>query len=154
MGKFRLNTSQIADLGRQDQPYDWTNDVESAYARTEGAMNQSGFSALELRGAYFYASTDDNDNQEEHIGQYRVRYHWNECGTATIMAQQITDDDDQYTFRKWNPDKKNVPYGESTDADGDAACGNVCCCYICMCINCMMNVAFEEVVDKAVDGKL
>ena len=69
------------------------------------------------------------------------------------MAQQVQDDDSVYTFRKWNPEKKMVPYGDSTDAEMDQACGSVACCYICMCVNCMMNVMFEEVVDFARDGK-
>ena len=70
------------------------------------------------------------------------------------MAQQIQDNEDVPTFRKWNPEKKFVTYGQSTDADADTTCGNPLCCYICMCVNCCMNTMFEEVVDVARDGKL
>lgn len=98
-----------------------------------------------------FSSTDDNDNEGEHVGQYRIKFHYNECGEATIMAQQIQDDEGVYTFRKWNPDKKNVPFGTSTDAEQDTVCSPMCC-YICMCVNCLMNSLFEEVVDHAKDG--
>ena len=107
-----------------------------------------------MRGAYFIASTDDNDTVAPHIGQYRVKFHYNQCGTATIIAQQIEDNENNMTFRKWNPEKLTVPYGNSTDADADTTCGSPLCCYICMCVNCLMNVMFEEVVDVARDGKL
>merc|ERR1712032_1737695 len=81
-------------------------------------------------------------------------FHYNECGNATIMAQQIEDADGNRTFRKWNPEKKTVPYGQSTDAEQDSTYGNPICCYICLCVNCMMNTMFEEVVDHATDGKV
>ena len=68
------------------------------------------------------------------------------------MAQQIQDNDEVYTFRKWNPDKTMVPYGQSTDADADGSCGPNFLCYACMCVNVFLAYAFEEVVDMATDG--
>ena len=117
-------------------------------------MAQHGFSSFVMRGNYFIASTADNDEVSEHIGQYRVKYHSNECGMATVIAQQISNEGGEQTFRKWNPEKLNVPFGQSTDADADTTCGNPLCCYICMCVNCCMGALFEEVVDTSRDGKL
>jgi hypothetical protein len=74
------------------------------------------------------------------------------CGTTTLIAQQVQDDEDVFTFRKWNPEKISVPFGESTDAEADSTMGGPLCCYICMCVNFLCNTAFEEVVDVAKDG--
>ena len=154
MGKFRLNASQVERLGNRDEQYAWEDEGENAIASTAEALSNAGFSQFVLRGNYFVSSTEDNDEEAPHIGQYRVKFHYNQCGTATIMAQQIQDDQDCYSFRKWNPEKRNVDIGQSTDAEQDGTCGNPCCCYICMCVNCLMNTLFEEVVDVARDGKL
>ena len=80
-------------------------------------MAAAGFARLVLRDAFFYSSTGDNDIVDPHVGQYRIRFHYCPCSTATIMAQQVQDNEDVYTFRKWNPEKKMVPYGQSTDAE-------------------------------------
>ena len=68
MGKFRLNGTQIAMLGKRDDMYSWEDDGESAIANTNAAMARNGFSPLAMRGNYFVGSTDDNDNQIPHIG--------------------------------------------------------------------------------------
>lgn len=99
------------------------------------------------------ASTNNNDLVGEHIGQYRVKFSHSTCGTTTVFAQQMQDEDDVFTFRKWNPEKINVPFKESTDADDDSTCTNPLCCYICLCVNCCFNVMFEEVVDSAQDSE-
>lgn len=57
-----------------------------------------------------------------------------------------------YTFRKWNPDKRKAPFGQSTDADIDSTCGPTALCYTCLCVDLCMNTIFEEVVDMATDG--
>lgn len=58
-----------------------------------------------------------------------------------------------FTFRKWNPNKINVPFGVETDANEDEDWSSCCCCApLCQFVNSIMNVAFEEVIDIAVDG--
>jgi hypothetical protein len=69
-----------------------------------------------------------------------------------VLAQQVRDDDGVWLFRKWNPDKINVPYGQSTDAEADSTLGSNLFCYICAAVNCCMNMAFEEVINHFVDG--
>ena len=117
-------------------------------------MKQFGFAELVFRGNYFESSTTGTNQAALHIGKYRIKFHSNQCGPTTIIAQQVQDHEQVYTFRKWNPEKKRVPYGASTDADADSTYGNPICCYICMCVNCLMNTMFEEVVDAAVDGTI
>ena len=156
MGKFRLNQTQIATLGGQrDIPYEYEDGGEGAISSTADAMAANEFSDFVLRDdGWLYSSTSANE-EGTHNGQYRVKFHSNQCGTATIMAQQIfVDSEDVFTFRKWNPEKRNVDYGQSTDADMDSTCGNPLCCYICACVNCIMGTLFEEVVDVARDGPL
>jgi len=99
-------------------------------------------------------TTSDKDKVGEsapHIGQMRVKFHFNKCGTATIISQAIKNDDDQFTFRKWNPNKLQVPYGVSTDADASGVCSGY---YLCKIVNCCMDSLFEEVIDHAGDGNL
>jgi len=151
LGQYRLSASQISRLGHSNR-----KDVapeDKMVEATADAMSNCGFSAFEARGKYLVASTDDNSLVGDHIGQYRVSFTYDKCDTTTIIAQQMQDDDEVFTFRKWNPEKIHVPYGNSTDAEGDETCGNPLCCYICMCVNCCFSVMFEEVVDRATDGK-
>ena len=154
MGKYRLNAAQIAMLGKREESVSWEDDGETAINNTADVMTEAGFAAFQMRGNYLYSSTDDNEEVGAHVGQYRIKFHYCPCSTVTIMAQQVQDDEDQYTFRKWNPEKKMVPYGQSTDGEQDSTCGNPLCCYICLCVNCLFNTMFEEVVDVARDGKL
>ena len=154
VGNFRLNSAQIAMLGKKEDDIVWEDDGEQAISSTADAMAEAGFSTFQLRGNYLYASTDDNDEVGAHVGQYRIKFHYCQCTQVTIMAQQVQDNEDQYTFRKWNPEKKMVPYGQSTDGEQDSTCGNPLCCYICLCVNCLFNTMFEEVVDVARDGKI
>ena len=153
VGKFRLNSAQITRLGMQQSPVAFEDDGEAAIAQTKSAMFEYDFATLQRRGEYFMSSTADNDDLNEHVGQYRIRFHYCPCDTATIMAQQMQDDDDQFVFRKWNPEKKNAPWGTDTSGEQDSTCGNPICCFICMCVNCLFNAMFEEVVDLSRDGK-
>jgi hypothetical protein len=83
----------------------------------------------------------------------RVKFDFNKCGETSIIAQQVRDDDGIWTFRKWNPTKTNVPYGQSTDAEADSTLGPLIVCYICAAVNCLMSIGpFEEVINHFVDG--
>ena len=77
MGKFRLPATSVSSLGRKDEVYQWGDDGEEAINMTADSMSSKGFSQLVLRGAYFVSSTEDNDNTIEHIGQYRIKFHYN-----------------------------------------------------------------------------
>ena len=79
-------------------------------------------------------------------------FEYDTCGAATIIGQQIQNDEGQTTFRKWNPEKIRVPYGQSTDADNSST-SCLACCYICWCIDKCFSTVLEEVVDCAVDVK-
>ena len=82
-------------------------------------MHDCGFEPFVLKDGYFYSSVQKGQLQTPHLGQYRVKVTYSKCGTASVIAQQIKDHDGNWTFRKWNPVKKTVPYGQSTDADAD-----------------------------------
>jgi hypothetical protein len=153
LGQFRLQPIQVQRLGYQKTSYVWEDEGAAAIEATAESLENNEFTQFELRGDYFIASTVTEDTPEEpHVGQYRVKFHYNECGLTTVMAQQIKDNDDQHTLRKWNPEKLRVEYGKSTDAEADGTMGPALCCYICMCVNCCMNTMFEEVVDQFQDG--
>jgi hypothetical protein len=145
-----MTASQVSRLGHGNRKE--VDPEDKMVQATSGSMQSAGFSDFEIRGKYLIASTDDNSLVGEHIGQYRVSFSYDTCGTTTVIAQQMQDDEECYTFRKWNPEKINVPFHESTAAEGDDTCGNPICCYICMCVNCCFSVMFEETVDMARDG--
>ena len=150
LGEFRLNQSQVSRLGFA---YNKTYELTDEQVKVTGSqMINNGFAEFDIRGSYLYSSTSDNTRKAEHIGQYRVKFDYERCGQTTLIAQQVQDEDDMFTLRKWNPYKTHVPYGESTDAEADSTIGSVMCCYICAAVNCCCNAAFEEVVDFARDG--
>lgn len=47
---------------------EFEDDGEQAIANTEGAMAEKGFATLVRRNGYFYSSTNDNDDESEHVG--------------------------------------------------------------------------------------
>ena len=68
IGKFRLNAQQISCLGMNQETIQFEDDGEQAIANTEGTMAEKGFATLVRRGEYFYSSTNDNDDESEHVG--------------------------------------------------------------------------------------
>lgn len=144
-------------LGLQTSQFDFNSDVaEQACDATGDAMEAAGFEKLHEESHYLHSKATgfDGEEDEDPVGKFRVHFHYNKCDRASLMAQQLQDDEGNYTLRKWNPEKRNVPYGVPTDGDQDGTCGNPLCCYICMCVNCIMNVMFEETVNVARDGNL
>lgn len=156
LGKYRLRADQILRLGR-GQTKKVTLEEESSIAISQSSqkMSGTGFAPFQQRGVFLVSSaSQQNFDDAPHVGQYRVTFEYDTCGPVTIIAQQVMNEEGQNTFRKWNPEKIRVPYGQSTDADSGASYGNPLCCYICMCVDCMCSAAFEEVVDEAVDTKM
>jgi len=64
----------------------------------------------------------------------------------------MKDDQDGYTIRKWNPNKRDIPYGISTDVDIEMP-GNLVLCFCCIAVDTGLNKLFEESVEIAKDGK-
>ena len=116
-------------------------------------MYSYGFKPFVMQGEYLMSSSSLSGHAEEHIGQFRVRFHYNTCGIASVMAQQVQNNERKYTFRKWNPNKKAVLFGESTDEDEDIAKENPILCFMCNFVNWMMNAMFDESIDIVSDRK-
>lgn len=95
------------------------DNAAAAIEETLPALQQNNFAAFTTDGAYLVSSATEHDNKSEHIGQYRVKFHFNKVGKTTVMSQAIKDNDNQFTFRKWNPNKLRVSYGCSTEVDSD-----------------------------------
>lgn len=115
-------------------------------------MRSKGFVPFEKRSEYLYSTTSTENKVETHIGQYRVKFTYAKCGLTSVVAQQIKDNEEHWTFRKWNALKKNVPFGQSTDAEADSTWGSAVFCYACMCVNFIMNTMFEEAILSIKDG--
>ena len=81
---------------------------------------------------YFYSSaTQTQGLTEPHIGQYRVSFYYSPCGPATVIAQQIFDDEsDTFTFRNWDLEKRNVPAGQQEATDDATKATSTAFCYL------------------------
>jgi len=120
---------------------------------TDEKMADLKFMPFLPKDGYLYSSCEESAaNGTEHIGSYRVKVQYKKCGPANVMAQCIQNPSTKkYTFRKWNPDKENVPFGESVDADGGQT--DCYCYYLCNCVNKCCQVVAEEVVFQHWDGE-
>lgn len=157
LGGFRLDYNQIKVLGKTSTELTWEDSGAQAIKMTSENMQQCGFSQFEYRAGSLYASACPEKNNQggfNNIGDYRVRFSYNKCGETSVLAQQIKDDDGRWTFRKWNPNKLNVPFGQSTDAEADSTWGPAYLCYVCLLVNWMFKAMFEEVVNLFTDGKV
>lgn len=89
---------------------------------------------------------------EPHVGQLRVFFEYDRCSSATVIAQQVFDEQSsEFTFRKWNPEKLMVPTSEKTDQESEETLCGPLFCYMCMCVAGCFNTVLEEVVDHATD---
>lgn len=131
---------------------DWENDEEGRLEQVLTNLNESckGFRPFERHGEYLYSSTTEAEPLgTDHIGSFRVRFEYSLCGEVSLMAQQIYNPTDSvWTFRKWNPLKKGLPYGEDT-SEKDAK--NCMClrsffCLCCVIVGWCMDSMAEEVV--------
>ena len=111
-------------------------------------MVYKGFRSFKPQGDYLVSSAhNDSYGDGIHYGQYRVKFEWSPCDIVTVVAQQIESNKGFRTFRKWNPKKISVPYGQETGADNDRTYCNPICCCVCIVVSYFMDSIFEEVVD-------
>lgn len=114
---------------------------------TRGTMEFEGFPAFEQSNEYFYSSATQATSAP-HVGQYRVSFHYSPCGPATIIAQQIVDEEsDNFTFRKWNQEKRNVPYGQNVVPDDSVGVSHPALCYMSTCVNHCFDFLIQPVID-------
>lgn len=114
-------------------------------------LQRNNFRPFEFRNGYFYSTCSINPMDtvgSNHIGSYRVQLKYAKCGKSNVMAQLIQGSDKNYTFRKWNPEKLNLPAGSDTSQDVGQGC-----CYLYKCVNFVFNSLIEEVVFHHWDGK-
>ena len=155
LGQFRLTASQISRLGQtfKAETFEDSEQQGELIAATEKKMVQAGLPNFQIRGNYLMSAAGHEKSLDGvRLGHYRVKFEWAPCDQCSIVAQQVQSNEGTRTFRKWNPKKINVPYGQETSADADETCADGVCCLICKCVNCFMNAAFEEVIDFVVEG--
>ena len=136
---YRLNEDQISRLGDYEEVLQWRNDGSCIVQNTWQTMNEAKFKPFSLRGTYFYSSVKQKASAETHVGQFRVQFSYYSCGPATVIAQQITDEEDMYTFRRWSKEKKYLPYGQEIEQENQAPESGSVFCFIsdlvAMCFN-------------------
>ena len=77
--------------------------------------NSSGFLPFVEKDGYFYSTCGGGLIGTPHIGSFRFKVAYKPCAEVTILAQQVHDEEaGVWTFRPWNPKKKNVAFGEKT----------------------------------------
>lgn len=114
------------------------------------------FRDFELRqmGGRHYLCSSANESEQlgtEHIGSFRISVQYAKCGQANVMGQLVQDTkNNQWTFRKWNPEKEKVPFGEDTSQKNETC--DCYCYYMCAAVNYMFDTIAEEVVFENWDG--
>ena len=63
----------------------------------------------------------------------------------------MRDSEDAFTFRKWNPVKKMVPYGGNIEGEEKNQCFNPLAFF--RNVDCCINRIFDHVIDVAIEGK-
>ena len=90
----------LKKLGDNMKPIDINLFSEIAAANVNERYEKAGFAKLEHRGNSLYTSTKgENAPKETHVGQMRIHFDYSPCGTASIMAQHMKNDDGEFTFR-------------------------------------------------------
>lgn len=82
------------------------------------------FELKEMGGHHYLCSTasDGDSVGTEHIGSFRISIQYAKCGKANVMGQLVQNpSNSQWTFRKWNPEKDKVPFGEDTSQKTEAS---------------------------------
>lgn len=152
LGKFDLPQSFITQIGHKRILHESFADEEKALAKTaektKEPMESHGFKLFKAMDGYLYSSASDKNEGlgTAHHGSYRVRMNYAPCDQVSLCAQLINRDDKKiWTFRKWNPEKINVPVTQETDASNmtDSDCY---CCYLCKVVDFCMDALAEEVV--------
>lgn len=64
-------------------------------------------------------------------------------------------DKDTTSFRQWNPERLDVPWGEDNGSTGDTDgfCMSSPCCMISSCVSCFFKAVFQEVIHEVKKGK-
>ena len=67
----------------------------------------------------------------DQIGDMRIKFEYVPLGEVNVMAQQMQDKNGRFVFRKWNPKKIDVPFGEDNSAQDEVHCPAYClCCFL------------------------
>lgn len=80
----------------------------------------------------------NHSSHNDEVGDYKISWTYIPADTDyTIMAQQMSVDfgEKKFTsFRQWNPDRLDVPWGEDNGSPVDDIKGGCYCCMICSCV--------------------
>jgi hypothetical protein len=102
--------------------------------------NNDGYLYTRMSSNHF-----DGSPLGQQIGDMRVKFETVECGPLNVMAQQMQDDKGRFTFRQWNPERTDVPWGEDNGSETDAHCPMACVC--CFVVEWCFKNAFQDVID-------
>lgn len=106
-----------------------------------------------MYGEYVYARLAHHDEQDlntAELGDIRVKWQMVVCSDVTFISQQMQNGEGEFTFRNWNPDKEDVPWGESTAQDVDVSCPGYC--LPCFIVECLFKAVFQETIDYVRGG--
>ena len=85
----------------------------------------------------------------------RIGFRHSPCGTATVMAQQMQNDDGEFTFRQLNPKMTAAPWGSNNEATKESWENDkrfwALCCLPAFCIY-LCSDEKDEVINHYTDG--
>ena len=143
LGEYHLPQSMCDGLGHHSIREDWDGeDGEAKKAQVLSVIDgKSGdFQKFVEVGDYLQSSCVPGEKiGTTHIGAFRLRVDYAPCRDVSLVAQQIRNEMAGYwTFRKWNPRKKDVDFDEDTSAVDQRPPESCClnCLYFFFCFYC------------------
>ena len=148
LATFKISTSQISRMNDYQQ-LDIQEKVDDLIGTATGVFEEKGFAppVFKDNAGKQYLQTYEGSPD---VGDLRVRWEEVQCKNYTFIAQQIKDENDEFTFRTWNPQKVDAELDEETDQDIEACCPAVCLpCYL---VELCFKTAFQETIDTVHPG--
>jgi hypothetical protein len=117
VGGYYLSSHQCDRLGSTGVRENWDGDHgEAQKAKVVNRLNDKktgDFKGFKECGDFLMSTCTDEEIGSTHIGSFRVQVRYAPCRNVSLVSQQVYDEkSDRWTFRKWNPKKKEIPFGE------------------------------------------
>lgn len=131
-------------------------------------MTRAGFSPFKPRGTYLVSQLEEGQATGDllgdfraQIGQVRVSFEYDKCGTATVMAEQCYSLNGSFSFSEWTGHAKSDEL--TRDADGKRqqideesifSGGLFCICFACICLgNYFDDSGTQDVINHTEEGE-
>lgn len=152
IGLTFLHKESIDQLGWSNvETVKWLEGMEPQVKQACDKAISQNFTPFEMHGDWIYSRPKGWEHSE--VGLMRYKYQIHKCGPATVIGQQVQDDRMLMTVRKYNPKKKTVPFGTSTEEELDDYGGRKILCCLCKEADQLVSNGMQSEIHYACDGK-